>query len=278
MVEAAAFNAQLAAMIPVFRFPTLVLLSCALWISACSPGAVEVVGETDEKQYQRGKLFLRNGNAEDALDAFMGVIDARRDAPESHFEVGYIFLREMKDPIRASYHFSRYLELKPQSERAPQVRQLVETAQKEFARQLPAQPYEGELDRMDLMELMKHMRQENESLKRDLMSAQKRVAQLEGLLNEARRAPVLSGPTAQPSALPTAPAAQTAPASRRRYLSARCRRCRAATRCSRGTHSAVSVARSTGLLRAGLIFIRPTVTVFPVRMRSRLDRTCGFLG
>ena len=66
---------------------------------------------------------------------------------------------------------------------------MIETAQKEFARQLPAQPYEGELDRMDLMELMKHMRQDNDSLKRDLMSAQQRVTQLEGLLSEARRGP-----------------------------------------------------------------------------------------
>lgn len=158
-------------------------------MSACSPGSVEVVSETDEKQYQRGKLYLRNGRTEDALNAFMGVIDARRDAPESHLEAGYIFLREMKDPVRANYHFSRYLELKPQSDRAPQVRQLIETAQKEFARQLPAQPYEGELDRMDLMELMKNMRMENESLKRDLMAAQKRVEQLEGMLSDARRVP-----------------------------------------------------------------------------------------
>lgn len=173
-------------------------------MTACSPGSVEVVSETDEKQYQRGKLFLRNGNSEDALDAFMGVIDARRDAPESHLEAGYIFLREMKDPVRANYHFSRYLELKPQSERAPQVRQLIETAQKEFARQLPAQPYEGELDRMDLMELMKNMRLENESLKRDLMAAQRRVEQLEGLLSEARRVPppLASTPTPQQPSAP----------------------------------------------------------------------------
>ena len=87
-------------MMTVLRYPTLVLLSCVLWICACSPARSRCVKPT--RSSISAASFLRNGNAEDALDAFMGVIDARRDAPESHFEAGYIFLREMKDPIRAA--------------------------------------------------------------------------------------------------------------------------------------------------------------------------------
>ena len=64
---------------------------------------------------------------------------------------------------------------------------MIETAQKEFARQLPAQPYEGDLDRIDLMDLVKTLKQENDSLKRDLVSAIARAEQLEGLLGQARR-------------------------------------------------------------------------------------------
>lgn len=154
---------------------------------SCSPVSPELLGETDEKQYQRGKLYLRDGRTEDALNAFLGVIDSRRDAPESHLEAGYIFLREMLDPMRAYYHFSRYLELYPQSDRAREVGQLMETAQKEFARQLPAQPYEGQLDRLDLLELIQSLRGENESLKGDLMVAESRVRQLEGMMGPARR-------------------------------------------------------------------------------------------
>ena len=71
----------------------------------------------------------------------------------------------MKDPIRAIYHFERFLQFRPQSPQATQVRQLIETAQKEFARQLPAQPYQGELDRIDLMELVKTLKLENDSLR-----------------------------------------------------------------------------------------------------------------
>jgi len=190
----------------------LFLLAC--W-AGCAPNGVEVVSETDEKQYQLGQDYKNQGRMEDALGAFERVIDARRDAPESHLEAGYIYLRTLKDPINAIYHFNRYLRLKPQSPQASQVRQLIETAQKEFARQLPAQPYEGELDRIDLMDLVKTLKQENDSLKRELMAATARVEQLENVLGQARRSTPgqPSGQSAQIQS-PTvrqAPAAQQAP-------------------------------------------------------------------
>jgi LysM repeat protein len=165
----------------------ILIFTSLILIVGCAPSGVEIVSETDEKQYQLGQDYKSQGRMEDALGAFLRVIDARRDAPESHLEAGYIYLRTMKDPVRAIYHFDRYLQFKPQSPQATQVRQLIETAQKEFARQLPAQPYEGELDRIDLMDLVKTLKQENDSLKRELMAATARVQQLENVLGQARR-------------------------------------------------------------------------------------------
>lgn len=169
------------------RFPFLISLCLVVGV-ACSPEGVEVVSETDEKQYQLGQDYKSQGRMEEALEAFQRVIDVRRVAPESHLEAGYIYLRTLKDPVRAIYHFDRYLQHKPQSQQATQVRQLIETAQKEFARQLPAQPYEGDLDRIDMMDLVKKLKNENENLKRELISASARVEQLEKVLGQARRA------------------------------------------------------------------------------------------
>lgn len=195
------------------------LLSCFFLLGfviagfvACAPSGVEIVSETDEKQYQLGQDYKSQGRMEEALGAFLRVVDARRDAPESHLEAGYIYLRTMKDPVRAIYHFDRYLQFKPNSPQATQVRQLIETAQKEFVRQLPAKPYEGDLDRIDLMDLVKTLKQENDSLKRDLMAATARVEQLENVLGQARRS-TQAQPTAQQVQI--RPVAQTpqAPAS-----------------------------------------------------------------
>lgn len=172
----------------------------------CAPSGVEIVGERDEKQYQLGQDYKSQGRMEDALRAFERVIDARRDAAESHLEAGYIYLRTLKDPNSAIYHFNRYLRLKPQSPQATQVRQLIETAQKEFARQLPAHPYEGELDRIDLMDLVKTLKQENDSLKRDLVAATTRVEQLENVLGQARRTTPTQAPLQQAQIQTFAPA------------------------------------------------------------------------
>lgn len=182
---------------PLFlKFLLLALLIGSL--PGCAPSGVEVLSETDEKQYQLAQDYKSQGQIEEALSAFNRVIDARRDAPESHLEAGYIYLHELKDPVRAIYHFDRYLQYKPQSPQAPQVRQLVETAQKEFARQLPAQPYQGGLDRIDLMELVKNLKQENEALKRELMATQGQVQQLKNVVGQARRLPQVQ--SAQPAA------------------------------------------------------------------------------
>lgn len=172
---------------PRLKFLLPLLAAALAGLVACSPNGVEIVSETDEKQYQLGQDYKSQGRMEDALGAFERVINARLEAPESHLEAGYIYLRTMKDPVRAIYHFDRYLQFNPQSPQATQVRQLIETAQKEFARQLPAQPYEGELDRIDLMDLVKTLKQENDSLKRELMAATARVEQLQNVLGQARR-------------------------------------------------------------------------------------------
>ena len=159
---------------------TLITSFCVLLaIAGCKPGSVEVVSETDEKQYQLAKDYQSQGRTEDALRAFLRVIEARRNAPESHLEAGYIYLNAMGDPIKAIYHFGQYLELKPDSPQARQVRQLIETAEKTFARQLPAQPYEGELDRIEMMELVNSLKQENNRLKRELVATQQRLQNLE---------------------------------------------------------------------------------------------------
>lgn len=196
-----------------FTYLLVILTLLGVW-AGCAPSGVEIVSETDEKQYQLGQDYKSQGRMEDALGAFLRVIDARRDAPESHLEAGYIYLRTTKDPVRAIYHFDRYLQFKPQSPQASQVRQLIETAQKEFARQLPTQPYEGELDRIDLMDLVKTLKQENDSLKRELMAATARVKQLENVLGQMRR-PIPGQSIEQPvqiqTATPSRPVAEPEP-------------------------------------------------------------------
>lgn len=165
-------------------FTLTTLLFVLTTICGCKPGTVEVVSETDEKQYQLAKDYQSQGRAADALRAFQRVIEARRNAPESHLEAGEIYLKAMSDPISAIYHFKQYLLLKPNSPRAREVGQRIETAQKKFLQQLPAQPYEGELDRMDMMELVNSLEKENNRFKRELVATQQQLQDLKNRLND----------------------------------------------------------------------------------------------
>ncbi len=128
--------------------------------------------EADEPNYREGQSLLKAGRRQEALSAFLKVIDKRRDdAPESHLEVGLLYAQYINDPLSAIYHFRKYLALRPNSPQAPLVRQRIDAAIREFARTLPAQPLEAQAQRVDLVATLDKLKQENESLKQQLADA-----------------------------------------------------------------------------------------------------------
>jgi LysM repeat protein len=134
---------------------------------------IEVVAETDEKQYQYAEQMLKEDRQTEALAAFQRVINKRPDdAPESHLEAGRLCIKLKNDPIEAIYHYQKYLAAKPNSEQAPMVRGLIDTAKKEFARSLPGQPYHGEYERLDLIDQIRTLTAQNDELRRELATGQ----------------------------------------------------------------------------------------------------------
>mgnify|MGYP006271238491 FL=1 len=166
------------------------------FLAACGPGGGPVFDETDEPDYRKGKRLLRQGEPEQALLAFLRVIDNRNDAPESHLEAGLIFLEEMNQPILAIYHFLKFLELRPDARQAPEVESLIDTAKKEFARTLPGRPFEDQVRRMDLLDVVERLRSENERLKGELARLERENRDLRRRLDETaptRAAPPSAG-------------------------------------------------------------------------------------
>ena len=160
-------------------FQILLILSVIL-CCACSSSNLSTVEESEERQFLLAKDFQSQGRYDDALITYLGLISVRRESPESHLEAGYIYLQSLKDPIRAIYHFDRYLDLKPESKRIVQVKQLIETAKLEFLRQLPAKPFQVEVDRMNLLEIIKKLKEENAELKVKYNQALLRIKSIQG--------------------------------------------------------------------------------------------------
>jgi tetratricopeptide (TPR) repeat protein len=122
--------------------------------------------EMDDSYYRDGQQMERQGRWDEALSAYLKVIDRRGDAaPESNLDAGLIYLNHIKDPIYAIYHFRKYLELEPNSKQAVYVRGLIDAAKREFARALPGQPLESQTEHMGVEEQVERLQRENDDLR-----------------------------------------------------------------------------------------------------------------
>jgi len=156
-----------------FRFFSLCLCALAALFFAAGCGRYDsspFTAEIDEPNYRRGKDLLRQGRNQEALGSFLKVVEKRGDdAPESHLEIGILYQQHIKDPIAAIYHYRKFRELKRNSPQSDLVRQRIDAATREFARTLPAQPLDNQMDKLDLLEKLDQLQRENTQLKDQLI-------------------------------------------------------------------------------------------------------------
>lgn len=165
------------------------LAALLLVVSLVGCSASDPIGkETDERAYRRGKSLLREGRNEEALQAFLSVISSRADAGESHLEAGLLYLNTIKDPLAAIYHFRGYLAASPEGEYADFVKELILTAQKDFAKTLPGNPFGETVERVNLMETVKTLQGENQRLKETILQLQREATEQESEILRYREA------------------------------------------------------------------------------------------
>lgn len=149
-------------------FLNILMVCCLLFLTSCDRNVDGIVLEKDDDKFQTGQRYYRTGRYQEAMTVFKRVIERRRDAPESHLEVGRLYLEHFNDPLAAIYHFKKFLEAKPDVEQSAIVRQMIERAKKSFAQTLPGRPFDDDTTRIDLMDLLKQLQEENLSLKKKL--------------------------------------------------------------------------------------------------------------
>ena len=159
---------------PIFRLISLILV---LLLAGCDRDSDQSLGaEIDESEFRRAQKLVKQGRHQEALASYLRVIEKRGDsAPESHLEVGILYLQQIKDPLAAIYHLRKYLERQPNSPQSPQVRGLVDSAKREFARTLPANPLENQSERLNMLDQMGRLQRENDQLKEALARARGNV-------------------------------------------------------------------------------------------------------
>lgn len=150
----------------------LLVALLGLWLSSgCRGGDSQpVAAEIDEPYYRQGQQLVKQGRTQEALASFLKVIEKRgeQSSAESHLEAGLIYLQHSKDPVEAYHHFRQYLAQQPNSRQAQHVRELVDTAKREFARTLPGQQLENQAPRLDLLDQIATLKHENEDLRAEI--------------------------------------------------------------------------------------------------------------
>ncbi|MEY4489012.1 MAG: hypothetical protein RIQ79_1520 [Verrucomicrobiota bacterium] len=155
------------------HFLLILVLFAGLILPGCAPRTVlPYAAEVDDPEYRRGKELQRLGRNPEALASFLKVIEERGGAAaESHLDAGILYQEHIKDPIAAIYHYRKFRELRPNAKQSDLVLQRIDAATREFARTLPAQPLDNQVDRTDMMDAIDRLQRENLQLKEQLAAA-----------------------------------------------------------------------------------------------------------
>ncbi|MDA9763992.1 LysM peptidoglycan-binding domain-containing protein [Opitutales bacterium] len=180
-----------------FRPVSEILVASLIVMAGCVQPKGEELSEREISSFRTGESYLSQGRHDQALSAFLKVVEMTPIAPESHLYLGQLYLEHTKDPVLAIYHFGQYLKFNPTSRQAPMVRELINTAKKEFARTFPADLFNAELERMDMLAVIEQKDAEILSLKKELARLQAEQNSLNLRLQEMQsRTPSYTAPEA----------------------------------------------------------------------------------
>lgn len=103
-----------------------------------------------EVNYLRAKKLNEQQDFQAAAEFYKKTLSVNPDFAKAHLELGLLSDEKLGDPIAAIYHYRRYLELRPDSEKRQLVEDFIERAKLSLAAKLPQSPAidPGELTRL----------------------------------------------------------------------------------------------------------------------------------
>ena len=123
----------------------LLFAGCA-WASVCAfSGCSRNVANIDEQEerhplMQRALNHKRLQDIDKAIDLFEEILRENSDMARAHLELGLLYDSYREDYMRALYHYQRYLELRPDTEKREMIENIMKMARLSFAATLPHSP------------------------------------------------------------------------------------------------------------------------------------------
>jgi LysM repeat protein len=176
------------------------VFGAALALVGCNQAADKDPAQTDSDSnpnYKQARQDLDNQNPQGAVSDYEAALAANPKLPGAHYELGMIYGEKLNDPISSIYHFKRFLDLSPNTDKKDQVQAIIDKEGSVYASSLPnAGPSADDMAKLQT---------ENASLKKEVDDANTTISQLQAKLTDATAK--LQAIAAAPAPEPAAPAA-----------------------------------------------------------------------
>ena len=175
----------------------------------CSRSAATLDAREERDPVLKRAVALKNvNNVDGAIELYNKALERKPWLARAHLELGLLYDTEKQDYIRAIYHYQRYLELRPQTEKTKLIQDLIRQARLSFAASLPLQP-SGAVEEIALL------KREIAALKGELQNQQaggaagRAAKPAAGAAASAAQVKSAPGPLQPPKPEPAQPAVQT---------------------------------------------------------------------
>jgi LysM repeat protein len=181
--------------------------AAALALVACNQASADkdpAQSDSDSNpNYKQAQQDLDNNNPSAAAADYEAALEANPKLAGAHYELGVIYGDKLDDPISSIYHFKRFLDLSPNTDKKDQVQALIDKEGEDFAASLPqskAQITQADMDKLT---------SDNAALKKQVDDANTTIAELQDKLKHHE---AVAAASTDVSAPPPASAATDAPA------------------------------------------------------------------
>ena len=181
--------------------------AAALALGGCNQATDKDPAQTDSDSnpnYKQAQQDLDSNNPQGAVTDYQAALAANPKLPGAHYELGMIYANKLNDPISAIYHFKRFLDLSPNTDKKDQVQAVIDKQGAAYAASLPnAGPSADDMSKLQA---------QNASLQKEVDDANNTISQLQGKLSkreEAAAAAPAPAPTPMESPAPVIATADT---------------------------------------------------------------------
>lgn len=162
-----------------------VCLTALCLFGACSPSVTRSDQEDEKNPYfQKAKKMYQNRDYKEAVASYRKAIEMDPNNAAAHLELGLLYEDKLQDYAYAIYHYRRYLELRPQTEKTELLKQFIDRSQLALAASLTNSPIESGEEIARLHQANSNLVQEVDFLIKQKQEMEQKLVQLQNTPNE----------------------------------------------------------------------------------------------